>query len=108
MTSPSEAAGAAAAMLAWLVVEKVRDGHSTSLGAASGVVAGLVAITPACAAVSPIGAIIVGLVAGPVGLAGFQYASLLIGGVTTIGASLDAHWSTRAQAAATSGTLTGS
>ena len=55
---------AAAATLAWLVVEKARDGHSTSLGAASGVVAGLVAITPACAAVSPIGAIIVGLVAG--------------------------------------------
>jgi len=55
---------AGAATLAWLVVEKVRDGHSTSLGAASGVVAGLVAITPACAAVSPIGAIIVGLVAG--------------------------------------------
>ncbi|MBJ7453214.1 MAG: ammonium transporter [Blastococcus sp.] len=55
---------AAAATGAWLVVEKLRDGHSTSLGAASGVVAGLVAITPACAAVSPIGAIIVGLVAG--------------------------------------------
>jgi ammonium transporter, Amt family len=55
---------AAAATGAWLVVEKIRDGHSTSLGAASGVVAGLVAITPACAAVSPIGAIIVGLVAG--------------------------------------------
>ena len=55
---------AAAATLAWLLVEKARDGHSTSLGAASGVVAGLVAITPACAAVSPIGAIIVGLVAG--------------------------------------------
>ncbi|MEJ8282716.1 hypothetical protein WKI33_02395 [Curtobacterium citreum] len=43
--------------------------------------------------------IIVGLVSGPIGLAGFQYASLLIGGVTTIGASLDAHWSVRAQAA---------
>jgi ammonium transporter, Amt family len=55
---------AAAATGAWLVVEKIRDGHSTSLGAASGVVAGLVAITPACAAVSPIGAIIVGIVAG--------------------------------------------
>jgi Amt family ammonium transporter len=55
---------AGAATLAWLLVEKVRDGHSTSLGGASGVVAGLVAITPACAAVSPIGAIIVGLVAG--------------------------------------------
>src|SRR5919107_945525 len=53
-----------AATLGWLLVEKLRDGHSTSLGAASGVVAGLVAITPACAAVSPIGAIITGAVAG--------------------------------------------
>jgi len=53
-----------AATLGWLVVEKFRDGHSTSLGAASGVVAGLVAITPSCSAVSPIGAIIVGAVAG--------------------------------------------
>ncbi|MGY1754345.1 ammonium transporter [Blastococcus sp. SYSU D01042] len=53
-----------AATLGWLLVEKLRDGHSTSLGAASGVVAGLVAITPACAAVSPIGAIIIGVVAG--------------------------------------------
>ncbi|TFV63469.1 UNVERIFIED_ORG: ammonium transporter [Bacillus sp. AZ43] len=54
----------AAATLGWLLVEKVRDGHSTSLGAASGVVAGLVAITPACSAVSPIGAIVVGAIAG--------------------------------------------
>ncbi len=53
-----------AAMLAWLATERIRDGHFTSLGAASGVVAGLVAITPACAAVTPIGAIIVGAVAG--------------------------------------------
>jgi len=53
-----------AAAIAWLVVEKIRDGHATSLGAASGIVAGLVAITPACSAVSPIGAIIVGVVAG--------------------------------------------
>jgi Amt family ammonium transporter len=52
------------AMLGWLIVEKVRDGHATSLGAASGVVAGLVAITPACATVSPIGALLVGLAAG--------------------------------------------
>ncbi|MQW77693.1 ammonium transporter [Nocardioides sp. dk4132] len=55
---------AAAAILGWLVIEKLRDGKATSLGAASGVVAGLVAITPACGAVSPIGAIILGLVAG--------------------------------------------
>ncbi len=54
----------ATAMLGWLLTEKVRDGHFTSLGAASGVVAGLVAITPACATVSPIGALVVGLVAG--------------------------------------------
>src|SRR5687767_1074152 len=54
----------AAATLGWLLVEKFRDGHSTSLGAASGVVAGLVAITPACSSVSPIGAILVGAVAG--------------------------------------------
>jgi Amt family ammonium transporter len=54
----------AAATLGWLLIEKLRDGHSTSLGAASGVVAGLVAITPACSAVSPIGAIIVGALAG--------------------------------------------
>jgi Amt family ammonium transporter len=51
-------------MLGWLIVEKLRDGHATSLGAASGIVAGLVAITPACATVSPIGALIVGLIAG--------------------------------------------
>ena len=57
-------AATAAASLAWLAVEKVRDGHATSLGAASGVVAGLVAITPACAAVNPVGAIAVGIVAG--------------------------------------------
>ena len=54
----------AAAALAWLVVERIRDGHATSLGAASGVVAGLVAITPACASVTPIGAILIGVVAG--------------------------------------------
>ncbi len=54
----------AAAMLSWLVVEKVRHGHPTSLGAASGVVAGLVAITPSCANISPVAAIGLGLVAG--------------------------------------------
>lgn len=54
----------AAAMLSWLLVEKIRDGHATSLGAASGVVAGLVAITPACASVNAIGALIIGAMAG--------------------------------------------
>jgi Amt family ammonium transporter len=45
-------------------VERVRDGKPTSLGAASGIVAGLVAITPACASVSPIGGILIGAIAG--------------------------------------------
>ncbi|MEY2877397.1 MAG: hypothetical protein RLZ24_824 [Actinomycetota bacterium] len=53
-----------AAVLAWLIVEKLRDGHATSLGAASGVVAGLVAVTPACAAVTASGALAIGAVAG--------------------------------------------
>ncbi len=53
-----------AAMLGWLLVEKVRDGHGTSIGAASGIVAGLVAITPACGALSPVGSIALGAVAG--------------------------------------------
>jgi ammonium transporter, Amt family len=57
-------AATCAAAIAWLLTEKFRDGHATSLGAASGVVAGLVAITPACSAVSPMGAIVVGAIAG--------------------------------------------
>jgi ammonium transporter, Amt family len=56
----------AAAMLGWLGTEQLRDGHATSLGAASGVVAGLVAITPSCSSVSPLGAIAIGAVAGVV------------------------------------------
>jgi Amt family ammonium transporter len=55
-----------ASMLGWLLTEKVRDGKPTSLGAASGVVAGLVAITPSCSSVSPLGAILIGLAAGVV------------------------------------------
>jgi ammonium transporter, Amt family len=53
-----------AAMLAWLLTERIRDGKPTSLGAASGLVAGLVAITPSCSSVSPLGAIAVGAIAG--------------------------------------------
>ncbi|WP_312856807.1 ammonium transporter [Arthrobacter mobilis] len=59
-------AAPAAAMLGWLATEKIRDGHPTSLGAASGVIAGLVAITPSCADVSPVGALGLGAVAGVV------------------------------------------
>lgn len=54
----------AIAMLAWLATEKIRDGHGTSLGAASGVVAGLVAITPSCGAVNIWGALVIGAAAG--------------------------------------------
>jgi Amt family ammonium transporter len=72
-TSSGGAAGAtfitttiatATAMLAWLLTERIRDGKATSLGAASGVVAGLVAITPSCSSVNALGAIVVGFSAG--------------------------------------------
>ncbi|MEZ3156941.1 ammonium transporter [Microbacterium sp. BWR-S6Y] len=59
-------AAPAAALLAWLIVEKIKDGKPTSVGAASGAVAGLVAITPACAALTPFWAIVLGLLAGAV------------------------------------------
>ncbi|MGW4805361.1 ammonium transporter [Kitasatospora sp. NPDC004272] len=54
----------AAAVLGWLAYEKIRHGAFTTLGAASGAVAGLVAITPACGSVSPLGSIAIGLIAG--------------------------------------------
>jgi len=58
-------AGAAGAG-GWLAVEQWRDGHATSLGAASGMVAGLVAITPSCGSVTPLGAIVIGIAAGAI------------------------------------------
>jgi Amt family ammonium transporter len=54
----------AAALIGWLIVDRIREGHPTSLGAASGAVAGLVAITPACAFVAPWAAVVIGLLAG--------------------------------------------
>ena len=54
----------AAAMLGWLLTERIRDGHATTLGAASGVVAGLVAITPSCSSVNVVGALAIGATAG--------------------------------------------
>jgi ammonium transporter, Amt family len=54
----------AAAMLGWLLTERIRDGHATSLGAASGIVAGLVAITPSCSSVNVVGALVIGVAAG--------------------------------------------
>ncbi len=56
----------AAATIGWLIVEQFRDGKPTTLGAASGAVAGLVAITPACAYVNPVGALAIGVIAGAV------------------------------------------
>ena len=55
---------AAAALIGWILVEKIRNGHATTLGAASGAVSGLVAITPACAFVAPWAAVVIGFLAG--------------------------------------------
>jgi ammonium transporter, Amt family len=57
---------AAAAMLGWLIVEKIKDGHATTLGAASGAVAGLVAITPCAGFVGGLAPIAIGGIAGAV------------------------------------------
>src|SRR4249920_1094814 len=57
---------AAAAMLGWLAVERLRTGHATTLGAASGLVAGLVAITPCAGFVGGMAPIYIGLIAGGV------------------------------------------
>jgi Amt family ammonium transporter len=54
----------AGALLGWILTEKFRDGHPTSLGAASGAISGLVAITPACAFVAPWAAVVIGFLAG--------------------------------------------
>jgi Amt family ammonium transporter len=57
---------AAAAMLGWLLAERMKGGHATTLGAASGLVAGLVAITPCAGFVNPMGSIAIGFIAGVV------------------------------------------
>lgn len=57
-------AAPSAAMLGWILIEKLKHGKATSIGAASGAVAGLVAVTPACASLTPLWAIVLGLVAG--------------------------------------------
>ncbi|MCX6401527.1 MAG: ammonium transporter [Propionibacteriales bacterium] len=56
----------AAALVGWIVVEHFKEGKATAVGAASGIVAGLVAITPSCANLTPMWAIVLGLVAGAV------------------------------------------
>jgi Amt family ammonium transporter len=57
---------ASAAMLGWLIVERIKGGHATTLGAASGAVAGLVAITPCAGFVGGVAPLIIGFVAGVV------------------------------------------
>ncbi|MEY4494016.1 MAG: hypothetical protein RL570_131 [Actinomycetota bacterium] len=57
-------AAPAAAMLGWIIIEKFKHGKATSIGAGSGAIAGLVAVTPACASLDPVYAILLGLVAG--------------------------------------------
>ncbi|MGH9095724.1 MAG: ammonium transporter [Acidimicrobiales bacterium] len=54
----------AMAILGWIVCEKIKNGKSTTLGGASGAVAGLVAITPSCGYVNVLGALVIGLAAG--------------------------------------------
>ena len=56
----------AGAVVAWLVIERVLRGKASALGAASGIIAGLVAVTPAAGAVGPVGAIVLGAVASAV------------------------------------------
>jgi Amt family ammonium transporter len=57
---------ACAGLIGWILVEKLRTGHATTLGAASGAVAGLVAITPACGFVNSLAAIVIGFAGGVV------------------------------------------
>jgi Amt family ammonium transporter len=59
-------AAPAAGILGWLIVERIKEGKATAVGAASGAVTGLVAITPACASLSPMWSIVLGLVAGAI------------------------------------------
>lgn len=56
----------AAAAMTWIAYEKFRDGKATTLGVASGAIAGAVAITPACGYLNPLGALVLGLIAGVV------------------------------------------
>ncbi|MDP3222141.1 MAG: ammonia channel protein, partial [Rubrivivax sp.] len=69
----------AAAVLAWCAAESLTKGKASMLGAASGAVAGLVAITPACGSVGPMGAIIIGLLAGFVCLWGVSGLKKMLG-----------------------------
>jgi len=74
----------AAATLAWIAGEAIARGKASMLGAASGAVAGLVAITPACGFVGPMGAIVIGLVAGLLCLWGVNGLKRLLGADDTL------------------------
>jgi len=74
----------AAAVLSWCLVESVTKGKASMLGAASGAVAGLVAITPACGSVGPMGAIIIGLVSGVVCVWGVSGLKRMLGADDTL------------------------
>jgi Amt family ammonium transporter len=74
----------AAATLAWIAGEAVAKGKASMLGAASGAVAGLVAITPACGFVGPMGAIVIGLVAGILCLWGVNGLKRMLGADDTL------------------------
>jgi Amt family ammonium transporter len=69
----------AMAVLAWLMIESLARGKASALGAASGAVAGLVAITPACGFVGLIGALVIGLVAGVGGFWGVNGLKRMLG-----------------------------
>ncbi len=69
----------AAAVLSWSIGESLSKGKASMLGAASGAVAGLVAITPACGSVGPMGAIVIGLLAGLVCLWGVNGLKRMLG-----------------------------
>jgi len=75
---------AAAGMLSWLLIERVKTGHSTTLGAASGAVAGLVAVTPCAGFIGDASPLIIGAIAGVV-----CYLSLGLKGRLNVDDSLD-------------------
>jgi Amt family ammonium transporter len=77
-------AAAAAAVLAWLTIDFLRGGQATAVGAATGAVVGLVAITPAAGYVSPLSAIAIGVLG-----AGASYAAVQLRGRTSIDDALD-------------------
>ncbi|MHB1428114.1 MAG: ammonium transporter [Rhodocyclaceae bacterium] len=72
-------AATAAATLSWMIAEWLFKGKPSMLGAASGAVSGLVAITPACGFVGPMGAIIIGLIAGVLCLWGVNGLKKMLG-----------------------------